>query len=64
MSASQDSLARAIGGILWKWYEDLMTTIWSSKKKSKTLSPWQISQQLSHWEDQLAIKKKKRDDNQ
>jgi hypothetical protein len=61
MSESQDSLARAIGGVLWKWYEDLMSAMGSSKKKWEKLPPQQISQSLSRWEDTLAETKKKID---
>jgi hypothetical protein len=61
MSGSQDSLARAIGGVLWKWYEDLMTAMWSSKKRWEKLPPQQISDAVSRWEDGIAEKKKKVD---
>ncbi len=59
MSESQDSLARAIWGVLWKWYEDLMTAMWSSKKKWEKLPPQQISESVSRWEDSLGDTKKK-----
>lgn len=62
MAASQESLARAIGWVLRKGYEDLLSTMNPSKKKSKKTSPGQISQQLSTWEDSLADKKKKIDE--
>lgn len=61
MSGSQDSLARAIWSVLWKGYEDLMTAMWSSKKKWEKLPPQQISEQISRWEDSLAETKKKID---
>jgi len=61
MSESQDSLARAIGWVLWKGYEDLMVAMWSSKKKWEKLPPQQISQAISRREDNLADTKKKVD---
>lgn len=61
MSESQDSLARAIGWVLWKGYEDLMVAMWSWKKKWDKLPPQQISQSISRREDHLAETKKKID---
>ncbi len=57
MPNSQDSLARTIGSILRKWYDDLMSTIWGSKKKIKITSPNQISPDLSAWEKSIAKQK-------
>jgi len=62
MPASQDSLAHAIGSVLRKGYEDLMATMTKSKKKSKKIVPWQISSELSQWEDKILERKKKFDD--
>lgn len=62
-SQSQDSLARAIGWILRKWYDDLISTIsgTSNKKKNKKMPPQQIPTSLSKWEDSVSHKKKKPD---
>ncbi len=59
---SQDSLARAIGGVLWKGYDELMSTMGWTRKKGKKLPPQQIPEHLSRWEDNLAEKKKKPDE--
>ena len=59
---SQDSLARAIGGVLRKGYDELISTMGGTKRKNKKLPPQQISEQFSRWEDDLGEKKKKTDD--
>lgn len=58
----KEKLARTMGSTLWKWYEDLVTTIKpqaTKKVASKKIPHNQISSRLDKREDDLKNKKNK-----
>lgn len=58
--SSQDNVAQTIGSTLWKWYEELRTTVASSPTNASTKKKYaynQITPWLDRFEERLRKEK-------